>query len=250
MAETIESFVAKIQSEGVEAGQKEAEKLREQARQEAERIVQEGRDKAQEIVDAAKREAEQTRQRGRTELELAARDVVLRLRETLVEAVRAVLAAGARQKLDDASFLGEILHELILEYARCDVEGTDSLKISVKPELRDKLADWALGEVGQKKSEHLGVSIDLKGTLDKAGFEYTLDGATVDVTVDSVAEVLTALVSPKLREVVDKAIGHKTDASGAAGGEEKTSGENKPSSEGEGSGTGDASEPNKSEGAD
>jgi hypothetical protein len=105
-------------------------------------------------------------------------------------------------------FLGRVLHEIVTSYAQSDREGTDQIRISVKPELRDQLVDWALGEIGRDKVEetrkHIG--IDLKGTLKQSGFEYTCAGATIEVTLDSVVEMLTEMVSPKLRETLDQAV--------------------------------------------
>ena len=52
-----------------------------------------------------------------------------------------------------------------------------------------------------------GMTIDLQGTLEAAGFEYTLSGATVEVTLRSVTESICELVGPRLREIIDKAVG-------------------------------------------
>lgn len=205
MADTIESFVAKLQTEGVQAGEQVAEKLRQEAQQQADKIIADANEQAEKIIAGAKTEAQSTLERGRTELGLASRDIVLALRETLGRALNAVLAAGAREKLTDSEFLADVLREIILTYARGDVENRQIMKINVPSDLRQKLADWAMGVIAQEKLEGLKTSIDLKGTLTEAGFEYTVQGATVEVTESSVVEALTDLVSPALRELLDKA---------------------------------------------
>ncbi len=206
MPETIESFVAKLQAEGVQAGRQEAQKLREEAEKQAERILAEANEQAEKIVADAKAQGEAIVNRAQSELSLAARDVVLRLRETLGKVIEAVLAAGAKEKLRDVDFIGKLLHELIIAHAKSRMDGTDAIKINVSQEQHEKLVDWALREVGQKKIDELDISLDLKGTLTEAGFEYTVCGATVDVTLPSVVETLSDLVSPSLRELVENAI--------------------------------------------
>jgi V/A-type H+-transporting ATPase subunit E len=206
MADTIEAFVARLQAEGVEAGRKEAEQLKDDARKEAEAIAADARKEADGIVARARNEAESIVTRGRTELELAARDTVLRLRESLNRALEAVLAAHARETLSDSSFLGKVLHDIVLTYTRADAEGSRRIEINIPPEQQEELRKWALKEIGQERLEGLHPCIDLKATLKTVGFEYSAEGGRVEVTEESVVEMLKELVSPRLREVVENAV--------------------------------------------
>lgn len=206
MAETIESFVAKLQEEGVQAGKQEAERLRAEAEEQARQIVQEARRQAEKILADANAQAQATLTRSRTELELAARDAALRLQEALGRAMSAVLAREATRHLEDSEFLGRLLHEIVLQYVKQDFECKEVLKINVAPEMRERLISWALKEIGEEHVEKVRPSIDLKGTLRDAGFEYTCNGSTVEVTRESVVETLMELVGPGLREVLQKAM--------------------------------------------
>jgi hypothetical protein len=138
-------------------------------------------------------------------LDLAARVAVLRLREAIDRAVGSILAEGARERLEDTDFLGELLHDLVMLYARSDIERSQNIEINVTPEAQGKLAEWAISRI-VRKAEQEGTSVDLKGTLSGAGFEYTVSGATIEVTPASVVEVLAGLVSPRLKEVIDSAM--------------------------------------------
>jgi len=205
MAETIESFVAKLQTEGVEAGEQAAEKLRAEARQEAEKIVADATAEAKKIVADATAEAENILARSRTELQLAARDAAMRLRDALGRALSAVLARGVEQKLGETDFLGTLLHELVMLYSTSDAKGKKTVKINVPEDMRESLVDWAVREIADDgKDKHVG--IDLKGTLKQAGFEYSVAGATVEVTVDSVVEVLSELVGPNIRALFEQGL--------------------------------------------
>jgi len=211
MAESIESFVNKLQNEGVEAGKKEAGKIRDEAKKKAEGILQEARQQADKIRRDAERAAEETRQRGQTDLQLAARDTVLRLRETLNRALRAVLAAGTEQALGDPEFLKGLIRDVVLQYARAEGEGQTSVRIRVSDEVADQLADWCRQQLGPE-AEEAGAAVDLEGALAEAGFEYQVRDANVEVTQTSVVETLQDLVSLRLREMLAKATEEEDEA--------------------------------------
>ncbi len=207
MAESIESFVQKLQADGVQAGQAEAEKIKQAAQDEAEQIRQAARAEAEKVLADAQAEAEGLVARGKTELQLAARDAALRLREALGHAIQTVLTQGARERLDNVEFLGQLMHDLVLLYAKSHLAGeTDGLDLNVQPEMKAKLRDWALAEIGQQAVASVRSSFDLKSTLQTAGFEYCVSGATVEVTLDSLTQTLKGLVAPALAEMLDEAL--------------------------------------------
>lgn len=205
MAETIESFVAKLQAEGVEAGEEAARKIRAEAERDAAAIEERAHRQAATVVADAERQAREIVARGKTELDLAARDSLLRLRDTLGRALAAVVSRGAEAQLSDAGFLRELLRGLVLLYARREAAGETTVRIDVTPEARAELADWALRELGPG-SDGSGVCVELTSALEQAGFEYTVDGATIEVTLDSVAAMLSEMVGAELRATVDHAL--------------------------------------------
>jgi len=206
MGQTIQAFIDKIRTEGVQAGQKEAGDLLTQAKQQAEQIIaQADQDKGKILADA-KTEADNILTRGKTELALASRDAVGKLRDALGRAVQAVLAGGARATLEDEAFVGEVLHEIITQYGQNELGKNKTFQINVPDAMRQNLVEWALAHLGQDDLGGEHMTIDLKGTLSQAGFEYSASDATVEVTVDSVVEVLSGLVGPTVREILDAAM--------------------------------------------
>jgi V/A-type H+-transporting ATPase subunit E len=206
MPETIESFVAKLQAEGVQAGQAEADKLTQQAREQADQILADARAQAEKIKADAEQEGRKIVERSQSELTLAARDAVLKLREALQKALRSVLSTKADSALTDVDVLGKTLHELVSAYSQSDCERQMNMQINVSEEMRQKLADWALEEIGRERGEKSKRSLDLRGTLRQAGFEYRVNGGTVEVTVESVVEVLSQMISPRLQDIVEQAL--------------------------------------------
>jgi len=205
MAETIESFVNKLQEEGVQEGQAAAEKIRSEAQEQARQIVEEARAEAEKAVKEAQEQAKTILEKGRTELRLAARDAALKLRTILSQALQTVLGGPVEAPLADAEFLTPLLHDIIMQYAQADSVNSKTVAINVSPEMQKQLADWAIGEL-HKAAKSSDTRLDLKGTLNQAGFEYRIDGATVEVTVDSVVVILSELVAPQLAELLEQAM--------------------------------------------
>jgi len=204
MAETIESFVAKLQDEGVQAGKQAAEQIRAEAEKKAEAILAEAKQQAEKAVRTAQAEAKAALERVRTEMQLASRDTLLRLREALNRALAALLAAATKERLADPEFLGPLLREIVLLYAKADAQG-GAIEINVPEPMREQLAKRVLGELAQAAQQPQGAKVDLKGELAEEGFEYTAAGGTVEVTTDSVVATLKAMVSPKLAELLERA---------------------------------------------
>ncbi len=211
MAENIESFVAKLQAEGIEAGQKEAQRIKEQAENEAAEIIAQAKTQAEQIIAKARQERESLLEKTQTELQLAARDTALRLREALNRALEAVLHHAVEKQLSDMEFLGSLLHDLIMLYARSDLAQGETLEINLQPDVREKLVDWAIKVIGEEALERTHPSIDLKGTLKEAGFEYRVGEATIEVTETAVVEALANMIRPQLAEMLRDAMGREVE---------------------------------------
>ena len=207
-AESIESFVKTLQSEGVEAGKKAGEKIRKQAEEEAEKILSDARAEAEKIISRARGDADKLLLRGRTELELAARDVTLRLRESIGKGLSAMLSRNIEKKLSNPDYLGEILREVIVAYAEADTQQRPLMEINISEDTRDKLNENLLKDLFRSLGETED-RIALKATLAKAGFEYKIQGATVEVTPDSLSEMISEMVGPALQDALGKFMDRK-----------------------------------------
>jgi len=132
------------------------------------------------------------------------------LRETLCRSLNAVIAQGTKDVLCDLDFLGRTLHDIVMLYAKADLERKLHIDINVPGEIRQDLKSWALKELGAKAIAEVRPSFDLKGSLQQVGFEYSVgDGGTVEVTLESVVDLLSRLVTPALRDVLAQAADEK-----------------------------------------
>ena len=103
-------------------------------------------------------------------------------------------------------FLGKTLHQIVLLYAKANMERQLHIDINVPGEIQEDLKTWAFSELGKEAVAELRPSMDLHGRLHQVGFEYTIqEQGTVEVTQDSVVEMLSKLVTPALREILKQA---------------------------------------------
>jgi cell division septum initiation protein DivIVA len=206
MPESLESFVKKLQSEGVEAGKEAAEKIKKEAKREAEKILADAKAGAEKIVAKAESDAERQLSRAQNELELAVRDAILKLGESLGHVLSVILARRVEQKLSEPDYIGEIMREVIIAYAKADAGQEPQIEINIQKKMRDKLNDSALKDLFQNLHGDED-KLALEFTLSKAGFEYKIHGATVEVSPDSVSELLSEMVNPDLQEIIANVVG-------------------------------------------
>ncbi len=200
MAHTVESFVETLRADGVEAGRQAAEEIRSEAQQQAEETVREADAKARQIVEEAEHQREMTLERTRTDLELAARDTIAQLRDVLGQAINRLLTRAASTTLDDSDFIKELIGEVTSAYAQSDATDEQKLELNVTEPMALRLADWAVASF--RKGSEQELSVDLHGALATAGFEYKLAGGTVEITPESVVQVLSQIVTPRLQELI------------------------------------------------
>ena len=236
MTESLESFVKKLQSEGVDAGKEAAEKIKKEAKLEAEKILADAKEEAEKIVAKAKSKADRELSRAQTELELAVRDAILKLRESLSNVLSAMLIQKTEKKLSEPEYIGEIIREVITAYARADAGQQSPVEINISKKMRDKLNDSVLKDLFQNFDDEQD-RMGLQATLSKAGFEYKIHGATVEVSPDSVSELLSEMVNPALQEIIDNGGGKQDQESSGEtptqkGGKKPGKGHDKPKDRG------------------
>ena len=197
---SLESFVAQLHDEGVEAGRRDAEQLVRRAEEEAAELLRRARVEADALLEEARARAAEHAARGRAELELATRDAVLALRAALSDEIQSILARAAEAQLADPDLLASLVKEVVRAYAKADAAGRPT-EIRVPRKLGKAFEEWWVRELATGISGD-GAAPRLSGTLEGVGFEYRVGDGTVEVSVDSVVETLMALVRPGLRELM------------------------------------------------
>lgn len=204
MPTNIESFVKTLESEGVEAGRKAAEKIESEARKKAAAIVAEAKKEAEHIVSQAQSEAEKVKARMDSSLELATRDAIYMLREKLGEQLKLMLQLNVEKALNDEATLSHVLREVIPAYAKADAQSALTAEINLSQEMKSSLVESTLQELAHSLREQ-NVEINVKDSLAKAGFEYRIEGSTVEVSTESVTALLSEMIDPELQQFLEKA---------------------------------------------
>jgi len=209
MPETIESFVKKLQDEGITAGKEAAEKIKNEAEREADNIIADAKARADQILAQVQDDVDRQLDRMQTELELAVRDAILKLSETISRVLSAILTRKIENHLSDPDYLGQMIRDVINAYAIADAAQLTDIKINISDKMGENFNRDILKNLFQGLNEEPEKTI-LQTSLSKAGFEYTIDGATVEVTPDSVSELISEMVGPQLQEILDKLIDKNT----------------------------------------
>jgi len=199
MAHSLESFITTLRADGVEAGRHAAEAIRREADAEARRRIEEAEAKARSIVQAANDERDRILANAQTELKLAVRDTVAGLREELSRSVTVLLKRAVGEKLDDTEVVATLILETVRQYVAADAVGKHTIEVNVSDAMRKRLVDWAIKTFHDPKAE-IKPSLDLRGTLSSAGFEYSISGGTVEITPESVGQALARMVTPGLQD--------------------------------------------------
>jgi len=208
MPTNIESFVKTLESEGVDAGKKAAMKIEAEAREKAEKINAEAKEAANQIIAQAQAEAEKIKVRTDSSLELAIRDTVFLLREKLGQLLKTILKLNVEKALNDEETLVLVLREVIPAYAKANTEKKLTTKINISNSINSRLLETSLRELAHSLKDQ-NVQLDIGYNLAKKGFEYKIEGSTVEVSTDSVTSLLAEMIDPGLQQFLEKAANAK-----------------------------------------
>lgn len=200
MAEELQGLLEKIQKEGIDKANGDAEKIVAAAREKAGEIVGEARTKAEAMLKKAETDERVYIDRGRKALEQAARDVILSIGESLTTAAKALVRRSiAHVMTTDA--LQSILTEVIEHYAR---HCTSRVEVLVNPKQEKALTEYFMAEFG----ESLGKNVLIKGEgAITSGFRISVTGENVyhDFTSEAIADSLSQLLRPELGAITKNA---------------------------------------------
>ncbi len=198
MPTNLESFVKTLESEGVDAGRKAAQKIEAEAHRNADQIIAQGKAQAEQIIEKANSEAKTIKSRMESSLELAARDAVLMLRQRISEQLQTLLQLHVEKTLGNNEILIDILRQVIPAYAKASAD-KQKLEINISSNLQSNLLEGTLQELSNSLRQQ-NVEVDVKHNLAKAGFEFKIEGSTIEVSTESVTQMLSEMIDPDLQK--------------------------------------------------
>jgi V/A-type H+-transporting ATPase subunit E len=195
----VKELLESIQKDGVEAAEKEAQKIIEMAHKQADGIVADARKEAQQIVEDAQKDAAKLEQSAKAALQHASRDTMLALEKNIIAVCDSALFGETKKSLNPeelAKLASDVVKsealsvkDLQIEFSKADGEKLHQLlKKSLEPELKKGL------ELKVSSAASTGFVIRQK------------DGeAYYDFTVKEIAEMLSTYVNPYLSEIIRQA---------------------------------------------
>lgn len=205
MAEELQSLLERIQKDGVDKAESQAETILEEARHKAADILTAAREEADELRSSAETEAEAFEQRANASLRQAARDVVLSVGEAIDRTFRGLAASDV-----SAAMTPEVIENMLTSIVQPYFEkGSGKLAVLLSEKDRESMQD----ALSARFADALKQGLEIRGIRGMAaGFRVSVvdDNVEHDFSSEAVTDALCALIRPRLAEVVRAAIAETT----------------------------------------
>jgi V/A-type H+-transporting ATPase subunit E len=203
----LQELIDKIKKDGIESASEEAARIKAEAEHEAARIVEAARKEAADLVARGKTDAERSEKAGVAALEQASRNLVLAFKGEIEALLAKIVAARVEAAYGDDA-LKAIIPTVVKNWAGAGTgaatgaaAGADSLDLILGEESLGKLRAYFSNELAAE----LAKGVELKSDRNLgAGFHIAnKDGsAYYDFSAESVAELLSAYLNPRLSEIL------------------------------------------------
>ena len=198
MEVSLEGLITKIKEEGVAVADKEAQGIVAEAEEKSKSIIADAKKQADTIVTTAKQNAEKLEKQAQEAARQSVRDVILMLKQRVVELLDVVLKRQIKEQLQP-----DVLKEIIVKL----VEGFKKdkqldLEIILAQGDKDKLEKLIFDALTKEMSK--GVTLKVSSNVE-SGFRIGLkgDNSYYDFTDESLTEALKVYLNPKLREILE-----------------------------------------------
>ena len=202
METQLEDIIRKIQEEGVDTAEKRSREIIEAAEKQAAQKIHKAQTEAQTIIDDAKKEHDRLIASGEAALQQAGRDLILAVQKRVTAIFESVTERAVGESLT-ADRIGEIIVALIEQWQKT---GSDSLEVLVPESDRTAIESALKGRLSQTFAA--GVEVRPVAGI-TAGFRIGEKGGAsyYDFSADSLAELLSAFLNPRLSEIMKNAAG-------------------------------------------
>lgn len=201
MAEDLQNLLDRIQKDGVEQAEAQAETILAQAREKAAAILREAEKQAAETRVGAEKDAEVFVERSTKTLEQAARDFLI----SVGRSVERVFEDVAKETVG-AALTPDTMEQMLIRMADMYVEhGAGESRIDILLNAQDRKA--LAGILMQRDRELLerGLELHTDDAIDR-GFKVSFRDNHLyhDFTVQAIADSISQLLKPPLREIVQR----------------------------------------------
>jgi V/A-type H+-transporting ATPase subunit E len=211
----VDELIDRLRDEGVRAGRDEAERVVADAEARARWLVEQAQDEATNLIEKARAESQALRSSADDALQVAARDMLLSLRERLTHRFAGEVRRLVSDQLRDKDFLKQLIFEIAGKQREIIDEGEEvevllprkALEVGElrkdSGELQDgELTEFVLGITDSMLRD--GVTIRVTDS-DMEGISARLvkDEIQVEVTADAVSALLLEHLQPRFRALLE-----------------------------------------------
>ncbi|HCF94391.1 MAG: hypothetical protein PHF14_11840 [Verrucomicrobiota bacterium] len=202
MAEELKSLLERIQKDGVEKAQAEAQALIAKAKEEAAEIHKSAQNEAASILRKAEEDAKAFDVRSRKSIEQAARDIVI----AVGQSIDATLATLVQHKVDHA-MSDDTLRQMLLEVVKAyfDKDGETRIEVMLAPEQKERLTEFFVQDLAEQMAQGLEIKAD-DGVLSGFRVSQVKDHVEHDLTGEAITQALCTLLRPHVAEIVRSAV--------------------------------------------
>ena len=197
----LQELIDKIKKDGIESASMEASRLKHEAEAEARNVLDAAKKEAAAIINQSKAEADRSEKAGIAALEQASRNLILSFKAE-VEALLGKIVLRESTNAFGEDTLKTALPEILKAWV--SKSGNNGIDVLVSEKDLNKLQSWFSG----KLSAELKAGAELKSERSVgAGFRISQkDGsAYYDFSAESVAELLSSYLNPRLSEIMKAA---------------------------------------------
>jgi len=197
----LREIIDQIKKEGVEAAEAEALAIVNNAKAEAEKIIADAKAEAEKMISNARTENERIVRSGEDSIRQAGRNLLISFRESVAREVNNILSENV-----SSVYSSDELTRLIVSAVEGWTSRTDAESITVIMN-EDDLKALEASIVCELKQKMLrGVTFKAGDTFE-GGFRIALngDGAYYDYSAEAVVEMLSAYLTPKVKELLKEA---------------------------------------------
>ncbi len=214
----IEALIDKLRQEGVDKGRSEAGQILRDAEKEADLLLKQAREEADAMISKAKREVAQKQQAGEDALKMAARDLLLDVKESLARSFTDQVERLIEQQMNNPEFVQRMVLELVGRTAKsAGLDEAEQVEVLLPEnvigldELRRNADEYKTGRLSQFV-QSLSVELLRDGvsfnTHTGSGIRVRLVGkeVEVDLTDSAVSQLLLRHLQPRFRALLEGVI--------------------------------------------
>ncbi|WP_170397555.1 hypothetical protein [Ruegeria arenilitoris] len=214
----VDALIDKLRSDGVAAGQADAEKLREDAKAEAAKILADAKHEADAYQKKARSESDNYRAAGEEALNTAMRDAVLTMKAGLTDRFREDVERLVTKEMADPDLLKQMILEVVgRAAAEAKLDGKVQVilpaKVATQEDIKQNADDIQSGKLTKYvlglTAEMLREQVELHASDDaQDGIRVRAEdqGVVLDLTDKAVASLLMEHLQPRFRAVLEGVI--------------------------------------------